>query len=85
MTMDRDIRFSPGQIAYLATLTRKRRRELNKKIERATENARAGQTIQHGTLDAHVKEFDELGHIAEALEVARQQIVRQMKDRLGVA
>lgn len=83
-TLDRDVRLTPTQIALLTDLARRRRRELRKKIDRAQENARGGQTIQHGTLDRHITESNDLTLIIDDLEVAREQIVRKMKNQLGV-
>jgi len=84
MTTDREIRLTPMQMHHLDRLCRKRMGELTKKIDTAKERRLAGDTIQQGTLDAHYREREELQIVRDALEVARQQIVRQFKDKLGI-
>ena len=80
--LDRDVRLSALQITYLQDCVRRRQRELRRKIDTAQKNRAAGQTIQHGTLDSHMRESSELALIAEALEVARKQIAHQITARL---
>lgn len=74
MTIDRDIRFTPGQIAVLQDVVRRRKRELGRSIARADGQAAAGVRIQRGTYEQHVEELNELARIGENLEVARKQI-----------
>ena len=84
MTIDRDIRVTPGQIVYLQRLVRTRKRELGKKIAKADENRRAGVRIQEAYLNDHMEELNELDRFHETLDAAQAQIQRLMKRRLGL-
>lgn len=84
MTMDRDVRLTPEQITYLKRLCGNRLRELRRKIARADESRRQGNTVQLGTLQHHHTEYEALQQVADSLEVARQQIVRHIEAKLGL-
>lgn len=82
--MDRDIRLEAMQIEYLDRLARKRMSELKKKIEVAQDRKRSGDTIQHGTLDAHITERESLRLAREQFEGARKYFAHQIMSNLGM-
>ena len=83
-TLDQDIHLTPEQIVFLDVLARKRIRQLNKTIDVALENRRAGVKIQHGTLDNHMRERDALNAARIVLEEGRQRVVQHFREKLRI-
>lgn len=81
-TMDRDIRFTPGEIVETQRALRAAIKKLNRSIEKAESNRRDGAVIQHGTLDSHYKNRETLEQVLANLEVARKAIARRIADAL---
>jgi hypothetical protein len=82
MTLDRDIRFSPLQIAVMQTALRDEVKKRTRSIEKAEANRAAGQKVFHNVLDEHHSARDAARECIEILEVARRQIGHQVAAKL---
>ena len=74
MTLDRDIRFTPWQIAVTQTALRDEIKKRTRSIDKAEAARAAGANYQAGTLQEHYDARDAARQVLENLEVARRQI-----------